>query len=199
MEVQAGTFNPADFSWQGLTMTPAAAAHIRDLMRKQPDKKGLRLGIKTSGCAGFGYVLEMIAEPAADDLLFEHDGAKLWAPLQATQAKPVLHGCGKPTAARLRPVPAAPPGAAPPRALAGGRRPAGGGWRAGARPAPAGKPGRRRHRAAAAESHSAAPTPAACPWTGRCRARQQQSTTAAEPGRVRKGSWAGRTEGDQSS
>ena len=83
MEVQAGTFNPADFSWQGLTMTPAAAAHIRDLMRKQPDKKGLRLGIKTSGCAGFGYVLEMIAEPAADDLLFEHDGAKLWAPLQA--------------------------------------------------------------------------------------------------------------------
>ncbi|MGU5399704.1 Fe-S cluster assembly scaffold SufA, partial [Klebsiella pneumoniae] len=51
MEVQAGTFNPADFSWQGLTMTPAAAAHIRDLMRKQPDKKGLRLGIKTSGCA----------------------------------------------------------------------------------------------------------------------------------------------------
>ena len=62
MEVQAGTFNPADFSWQGLTMTPAAAAHIRDLMRKQPDKKGLRRGIKTSGCAGFGYVLEMIAE-----------------------------------------------------------------------------------------------------------------------------------------
>lgn len=76
MEVQAGTFNPADFSWQGLTMTPAAAAHIRDLMRKQPDKKGLRLGIKTSGCAGFGYVLEMIAEPAPDDLLFEADGAK---------------------------------------------------------------------------------------------------------------------------
>lgn len=83
MEVQAGTFNPADFSWQGLTMTPAAAAHIRDLMRKQPDKKGLRLGIKTSGCAGFGYVLEMIAEPAPDDLLFESDGAKLFAPLQA--------------------------------------------------------------------------------------------------------------------
>lgn len=65
------------------TMTPAAAAHIRDLMRKQPDKKGLRLGIKTSGCAGFGYVLEMIAEPAPDDLLFESDGAKLFAPLQA--------------------------------------------------------------------------------------------------------------------
>ena len=28
-------------------------------------------------------VLEMIAEPADDDLLFERDGAKLFAPLQA--------------------------------------------------------------------------------------------------------------------
>jgi Fe-S cluster assembly protein SufA len=64
-------------------MTPAAAAHIRDLVSQQPDKQGLRLGIKTSGCAGFGYVLELIAEPAEDDLLFERDGAKLWAPLQA--------------------------------------------------------------------------------------------------------------------
>ncbi|PMC21550.1 Fe-S cluster assembly scaffold SufA, partial [Klebsiella aerogenes] len=83
MELQTNTFNPDDFNWQGLTMTPAAAAHIRDLMHKQPDKQGLRLGIKTSGCAGFGYVLEMIAEPADDDLLFERDGAKLFAPLQA--------------------------------------------------------------------------------------------------------------------
>ena len=83
MNLHAGTFNPEDFSWRGLVMTPAAAAHIRDLVRKQPDMQGLRLGVKTSGCAGFGYVLELIAEPAKDDLLFERDGAKLWAPLQA--------------------------------------------------------------------------------------------------------------------
>ena len=85
--IRCKTGRHADFSWQGLTMTPAAAAHIRDLMRKQPDKKGLRLGIKTSGCAGFGYVLEMIAEPAPDDLLFESDGAKLFAPLQAVHRR----------------------------------------------------------------------------------------------------------------
>ena len=68
MNSHAGTFNPEDFSWRGLVMTPAAAAHIRDLVRKQPDMQGLRLGVKTSGCAGFGYVLELIAEPAKDDL-----------------------------------------------------------------------------------------------------------------------------------
>ena len=71
MDLQAGTFNPDDFSWRGLEMTPAAAAHICDLVRKQPEMQGLRLGVKTSGCAGFGYVLELIAEPAKDDLLFE--------------------------------------------------------------------------------------------------------------------------------
>ena len=52
MEVQAGTFNPADFSWRGLTMTPAAAAHIRDLMRKQ-----LRI---RKGC---GWALKPAAAP----------------------------------------------------------------------------------------------------------------------------------------
>lgn len=56
MDSHAGTFNPEDFSWRGLAMTPAAAAHIRELVSKQPDKQGLRLGVKTSGCAGFGYV-----------------------------------------------------------------------------------------------------------------------------------------------
>jgi Fe-S cluster assembly protein SufA len=30
---------------------------------KKPEILGVRLGVKTSGCAGFGYVLEMIAEP----------------------------------------------------------------------------------------------------------------------------------------
>lgn len=47
MNSHAGTFNPEDFSWRGLVMTPAAAAHIRDLVRKQPDMQGLRLGVKT--------------------------------------------------------------------------------------------------------------------------------------------------------
>ncbi|AJF73695.1 MULTISPECIES: Fe-S cluster assembly scaffold SufA [Raoultella] len=83
MELQAGTFNPDDFNWRGLIMTPAAAAHIRELVSKQPPMQGLRLGVKTSGCAGFAYVMELIAEPAKDDLLFEFEGAKLWAPLQA--------------------------------------------------------------------------------------------------------------------
>ncbi|NHV88706.1 Fe-S cluster assembly scaffold SufA [Cronobacter dublinensis] len=83
MESQAGTFNPAEFSWQGLTMTPDAAKHIRGLMAQKPGLLGVRLSVKQSGCAGFGYVLDTVSEPKDDDLVFEADGARLYVPLQA--------------------------------------------------------------------------------------------------------------------
>ncbi len=83
MDMHSGTFNPLDFAWQGLTLTPAAAIHIRELVAKQPGMIGVRLGVKQTGCAGFGYVLDSVSEPDKDDLLFEHDGAKLFVPLQA--------------------------------------------------------------------------------------------------------------------
>lgn len=82
MEVQAGTFNPDDFAWRGISMTPAAAAHVRELAVKQ-GILGIRLAVKTSGCAGFAYVLDTVTDPHTDDLLFATDGAKLWVPLQA--------------------------------------------------------------------------------------------------------------------
>ncbi len=83
MDMHSGTFNPQDFARQGLTLTPAAAIHIRELVAKQPGMIGVRLGVKQTGCAGFGYVLDSVSEPDKDDLLFEHDGAKLFVPLQA--------------------------------------------------------------------------------------------------------------------
>lgn len=83
MDMQAGTFNPTDFAWRGLTLTSAAADHIRALAAKQAGVLGVRLGIKQTGCAGFGYVLDTVIEPDKDDLLFERDGARLYVPLQA--------------------------------------------------------------------------------------------------------------------
>ncbi len=43
MDMHSGTFNPQDFAWQGLTLTPAAAIHIRELVAKQPGMIGVRL------------------------------------------------------------------------------------------------------------------------------------------------------------
>lgn len=83
MDVQTGSFDPNEFAWQGLSLTPDAAAHIRKLVSQQPSLLGVRLGIKQTGCAGFGYVLDTVKEPHKDDLLYENDGAKLWVPLSA--------------------------------------------------------------------------------------------------------------------
>ncbi|WP_435945286.1 Fe-S cluster assembly scaffold SufA [Dryocola sp. BD586] len=83
MEVQTGSFDPNEFAWRGLTLTPDAAAHICKLTSQQPGLLGVRLGIKQTGCAGFGYVLDTVKEPHKDDLLFETNGAKLWVPLSA--------------------------------------------------------------------------------------------------------------------
>ncbi|WP_312413647.1 Fe-S cluster assembly scaffold SufA [Pseudescherichia sp.] len=83
MELHSGTFDPNNPGWEGVTLTPAAAEHIRALTSKQPELRGVRLGIKQTGCAGFGYVLDTVTEPTEDDLLFELDGAHLYVPLQA--------------------------------------------------------------------------------------------------------------------
>lgn len=54
-------------SRRGLTLTPAAAAHIHELVAKKPEILGVRLGVKQTGCAGFGYVLDTVTEPEKDD------------------------------------------------------------------------------------------------------------------------------------
>lgn len=83
MDLHSGTFDPKEFTWHGLTMTPAAAGHIRQLVSNQPGIQGLRLAVKQTGCAGFGYVLDTVSEPHKDDLLFDVEGARLWVPLEA--------------------------------------------------------------------------------------------------------------------
>ena len=71
MELHSETFNPADFAWRGLTLTPAAAAHIHELVAKKPE------------ILGVGYVLDTVTESEKDDLVFDTDGAKLYVALQA--------------------------------------------------------------------------------------------------------------------
>jgi Fe-S cluster assembly protein SufA len=52
----------------GAALTPAAAAHIHELVAKKPDpRRAFR--VKQTGCAGFGYVLDTVTEPEKDDLV----------------------------------------------------------------------------------------------------------------------------------
>lgn len=78
-----GTFSLDENVWQGISLSDSAVRQITKLMQQDPQVKGLQLGVKQSGCAGFAYVLNLTREPADDDLLFERDGAKLYVPLKA--------------------------------------------------------------------------------------------------------------------
>lgn len=61
-----------------ITMTEAAAGHIKKQLAKRGKGLGIRLGVKTSGCSGMAYVLEFVDEPQVGDQLFEHFGVSLF-------------------------------------------------------------------------------------------------------------------------
>lgn len=43
---------------QPISFTPAAVAHIESQLANRADPWGIKLGIKTTGCSGFAYVVE---------------------------------------------------------------------------------------------------------------------------------------------
>jgi len=60
-----------------ITMTPAAADHVRKFLANRGKGLGLRLGVRTSGCSGMAYVLEFADELESDDQVFEDQGVKV--------------------------------------------------------------------------------------------------------------------------
>lgn len=61
-----------------ITLTQAAAEHIRRHLEKRGKGLGLRLGVKPSGCSGMSYLLEYVDDPGLDDQIFEQFGARLY-------------------------------------------------------------------------------------------------------------------------
>jgi len=61
-----------------ITITPAAADHVRSYLEKRGKGVGLRFGVRTSGCSGMAYVLEFVDEVDAADTVFEDHGVKVF-------------------------------------------------------------------------------------------------------------------------
>ncbi len=57
---------------QSLTVTPRAAARIREITAKEP--AALRIAVNGGGCSGFQYEFKLDKDRAPDDLTFERDG-----------------------------------------------------------------------------------------------------------------------------
>jgi len=60
-----------------ITITPAAADHVRKFLANRGKGLGLRLGVRTSGCSGMAYVMEFADELETDDQVFEDQGVKV--------------------------------------------------------------------------------------------------------------------------
>jgi iron-sulfur cluster assembly protein len=61
----------------GITMTQAAANHVRRYLDNRGTGVGIRLGVRTSGCSGMAYVLEFVDTLGPDDAVFEDHGVKV--------------------------------------------------------------------------------------------------------------------------
>jgi iron-sulfur cluster assembly protein len=61
---------------QAVTITPAAVKQIARLMDKD-GHQGLRIGVKTGGCAGMEYTMDYVTEIDPADEVVEQDGARV--------------------------------------------------------------------------------------------------------------------------
>lgn len=60
-----------------ITLTEAAAQHVRKFLDNRGRGVGLRLGVRTSGCSGMAYVLEFADQVEDADQVFESHGVKV--------------------------------------------------------------------------------------------------------------------------
>ena len=60
-----------------ITLTEAAAKHVKNFLSNRGKGIGVRLDVRTSGCSGMAYVLEFADDVEDEDLVFENHGVKV--------------------------------------------------------------------------------------------------------------------------
>lgn len=69
--------------WKGIKLTDKAIQQIMFLFTNNPEIKGLKLGVKNSGCAGLKYTMKMIKIPDKNDLKFSCLGVNLYVSIDS--------------------------------------------------------------------------------------------------------------------
>ena len=60
-----------------ITLTESAAERVREQLAGRQDTLGLKLGVKTSGCSGFAYIVDFAKEKNDGEQVFESRGVKV--------------------------------------------------------------------------------------------------------------------------
>lgn len=61
-----------------ITLTDAAAEHIKAMLHKNPKGIGFRLSIKKTGCSGYAYLPEIIEVTKEKDIHFTSQGLEVF-------------------------------------------------------------------------------------------------------------------------
>ena len=61
-----------------ISLTPAAAERVQKFLVTRGHGLGLKLGVRKTGCSGFAYVINYADQAAAEDLVFEDRGVKVF-------------------------------------------------------------------------------------------------------------------------
>lgn len=57
-----------------IQLSNTAATHIQSILAKNPKAVGFRLGVKKTGCSGYGYIVDLTEVVTPDDKVFEVHG-----------------------------------------------------------------------------------------------------------------------------
>jgi iron-sulfur cluster assembly protein len=61
-----------------ITLAPAALQRIRGYLDADPAALGLRLGVRRTGCSGWGYAVDMARDRREGDSVSEQDGVRIF-------------------------------------------------------------------------------------------------------------------------
>lgn len=74
---------------QIISLTPAAAARVRELLAREHEACGIRLGIRTTGCSGYSYHMDFARSVEPQDAVVEMEGVRI---VVAPEAADLLQG-----------------------------------------------------------------------------------------------------------
>jgi iron-sulfur cluster assembly protein len=72
-----------------ISLTPLAAKKVKQNLDRRGKGYGIKVGVKTTGCSGFAYVLEYVDNPIEEDMSFVSEGVHIFVD---PKALPYLDG-----------------------------------------------------------------------------------------------------------
>lgn len=60
-----------------ITLTETAAERVHNYLQARGAGEGLRFGVRSTGCSGYAYVVDLADEVRPDDHVFESNGVKV--------------------------------------------------------------------------------------------------------------------------